>query len=327
MSLRVFEERARYRTGPGGGGLESTAVQGADEHTVQAVEVVELDPEPASVGRARRFVAACVERLGLEVLGPDASLVISELTSNAVIHARTPVEVRLRALEGGIRIEVRDGVEHGPAPADDALAGPGLGLRVVARLASRWGVDPMPDGKIVWAELGAVRQSPPVPELGLGPAPLPLPDDWPEVRLADVPTRLLLAWEAHTRELIREFSLLAPAAGRGGDAGDDRVRAVRAVLERFWDLVRSVWAQAHAAGDHEDGQIRVVTRVPDRVVLDAPQFLDALEEADALAEAGRLLTGPTPEEVAAFGRWFVDAVVTQVVDGADAAEARCPFSP
>lgn len=297
--------------------------------------MVELDPEPASVGRAREFVASSVTRLGLEVLGPDASLVVSELTSNAVIHARTPVEVRVRALDGGIRIEVRDGVEHGPAPADDDLAGRGLGLRVVAQLASRWGIDPMPDGKVVWAELGTVRSGrSPQPAQGLGPAPLPLPDDWPEVRLEEVPTRLLLAWEAHTRELIREFSLLAPVTARGGDSGpgrpalgedEDRVAAVRVVLERFWDLIRSVWALAHAAGDQEHGRLTVVTRVPDRIVLDAPLFLEALEEADALAEAGRLLTGPTPEEVAAFGRWFVDAVVGQVVDRTHAAGARCPF--
>lgn len=309
-------------------------MQGAEEEAVQAVQVLELDAEPASVGRARQFVAEWIGRSGREALGPDASLVVSELVSNAVIHARTTLEVRVRPLHDGARIEVRDGVERGIAPARHD-EGRGLGLRVVARLASRWGVDPMPDGKVVWAELGSVRAGgTDGPELGLGPAPLPLPDDWPEVRLADVPTRLLRGWEGHIGELIREFSLVAPAAlhatdpaaAAGFDAGpEDRVVAVKDVLERFWDLIRSVWAQAHAAGDRFTGRVTVVTRVPERIVLDGPRFLEALEEADALSREDRLLTAPTPEEVADFGRWFVDAVVRQVVDGPAAVGARCPF--
>ena len=301
--------------------------------------MIEFDPEPASVGRAREFVAACMRRWGLDGIAQDASLVVSELVSNAVIHARTTVEVRARPVPHGVRIDVRDGVEHGIDPIRESAGGPrrGLGMRVVAQLASRWGIDPMPDGKAVWAELGPLgTDANRGPQLGLGPAPLPLPDDWPEIRLLDVPTRLLLAWEAHTRELIREFSLVAPTVtvpvGEGAmedhvlsSAVDDRVAAVREVLERFWDLVRSVWAQAHAAGDRAAGRIGVVTRVPDRIVLDAPRFLEALEEADALAEDGRLLTAPTPEEIADFGRWFVDAVVRQVMDAPWATEAPCPF--
>jgi anti-sigma regulatory factor (Ser/Thr protein kinase) len=339
MALHASGERARYRTGVRGGGLEATAVQGWEERAVQVVEIVELDPEPASVGRARQFVASCIARWGLDLSASDASLVVSELVSNAVIHARTPVEVRVRPVQGGVRIDVRDGVEYGfgRAREEDELPGHGLGMRVVAQLASRWGVDPMPDGKVVWAALDPVRAGDAlVPEVGLGPAPLPLPDDWPEVRLLEVPTRLLLGWEAHTRELVREFSLLAPVDsghrdGRVPSASavdpHGRIVAVKAVLERFWDLIRSMWTLAHAAGDRDRGLVTVVARVPERVVLDAPRFLQALEEADALAEEGRLLTGPMPEEIGDFGRWFVDAVVRQVVAGTESGETRCPFPP
>ncbi|MDE3085671.1 MAG: ATP-binding protein, partial [Acidobacteriota bacterium] len=292
-----------------------------------------------SVGRARQFVASCLGRWGLGALASDSSLVVSELVSNAVVHARTPIELRVRSIEGGIRVEVRDGAVHGfgPSREDQELPEHGLGLRVVARVASRWGVDPMPDGKVVWAAMSAAgAEGPHAPELGLGPAPLPLPDDWPEVRLLHVPARLLLGWEAHTRELIREFSLLAPvpAAHVEGPSSpapaeflQDRVAAVKAVLERFWDLVRPVWALAHAAGDGDTGLVTVVTRVPERVVLDAPGFLEAFDDADALASEGRLLTGPTPEEIGEFGRWFVEAVVRQVVEGSDGGGARCPFPP
>ena len=339
MPLHLRGERARYRTGSEVGGLEVGAVQGAEEQAVRPVEVVELDPEPASVGRARRFVTSCLDRWSLGGLASDACLVVSELVSNAVIHARTPIELRVRTLDGGVRIEVRDGVEHGfgAAREDRDFPGHGLGLRVVAQLASRWGVDPVPDGKVVWAvlcRLGA--EGPQAPELGLWPAPLPLPDDWPEVRLLDVPTRLLRGWEAHTGELIREFSLLAPVSSAGGDppsspgfadGAQDRVATVKAVLERFWELVRPVWALAHAPGRRDPCLLAVVTRLPERIVLDARRVLDAFDDADALASEGRLLTGPTPPEIAEFGRWFVEAAVRQVVEGSGAGGARCPFPP
>ena len=62
------------------------------------MEVMELEPTSSAVGRARDFVAGTVERWGLRPLAPDASLVTSELACNAVIHARTPVEIRVRRL-------------------------------------------------------------------------------------------------------------------------------------------------------------------------------------------------------------------------------------
>ncbi len=299
-------------------------MHGEAEHTV---ELIELGDGLAEVARARAFVADRLEWWSLGRLMLDASLVASELVSNAVIHARSPVELRLRQLERGVRIEVRDGAEYGIDAHVPAGEERGLGLRVVSRLATRWGVDPVPDGKTVWAELSldAMAGTATEPELPLaGIAQLPLPDDWPEVALVDVPARLLLAWEAHVRSLMREFALVT-TRGRALDdiADDDAVDLVVATLERYWGAMRPVWAQARSAIASAGGRITVRLRLPERVVLDGPRFLEAMESADHLARQGRLLTGPADDELAAFRRWFVHAVVRQVASGSE--PERCPF--
>ena len=56
---------------------------------------VRLPPAGASVGEARRFVTALLAERGLEHLQDDATLAVSELVTNAVLHARTTIEVRV----------------------------------------------------------------------------------------------------------------------------------------------------------------------------------------------------------------------------------------
>lgn len=105
---------------------------------------------------ARRFVTSVLARrpyLGL-VAPDEAELVVSELATNAVIHACTPFSVTV-ALEGvAIRISVRDWSESPPIVRDDGPAArSGRGLRLVDAIAHDWGVDPDPAGKTVWADL------------------------------------------------------------------------------------------------------------------------------------------------------------------------------
>lgn len=298
-------------------------------HVEQTVEVLELEAHHEAVGRARLFVSAMLERWGLAPLGPDASLVTSELVSNAVIHARTPMELRVSLLLDGVRIEVRDSTEYGIAVGrrGDDLAPGGLGLRVVAQLSARWGVDPVPDGKTVWAELTATGRDaePTMPEMSVGPAPLPLPDHWPEVRLLDVPTRLLLQWEQHVRDLMREFALVSAHRRPLEEVGiEDPVELVVATLDRYWELMRPVWAQARPVEGERPGHISFYVKLPETVVTDGPRFLDAMEAADELSRQGRLLTEAAPEEVAEFRRWFVHALVRQVATRTPQ-EERAPF--
>jgi anti-sigma regulatory factor (Ser/Thr protein kinase) len=119
---------------------------------------------PEGPRAARHFVADALASWGYtgELLD-DAQLVISELATNAVIHARSPFWVETRAENGHVRVSVRD--QHGEPPrcltpdlpkllSPDSTEPPrGHGLRMVAALARDWGVDSTADGKAVWAEL------------------------------------------------------------------------------------------------------------------------------------------------------------------------------
>ncbi len=84
----------------------------------------------------------------------DAKLVVSELATNAVIHARSPFSVEIRPAGRSVRLLVRDGSRARPSLRhDDGLAVSGRGLRLIDALAADWGVEIAQDGKAVWAEL------------------------------------------------------------------------------------------------------------------------------------------------------------------------------
>lgn len=107
---------------------------------------------PESVAEARTFVAAHLRAHGLRHLVQDASLVVSELTTNAVIHARTPFEVRLTRSDGTVLVQVTDRSVHTLAPrTHDVEQTVGRGLHLVESLADSWGVVQHPTGgKSVW---------------------------------------------------------------------------------------------------------------------------------------------------------------------------------
>jgi serine/threonine-protein kinase RsbW len=89
-------------------------------------------------------------RNSLEPRCDDVLLLVSELVSNSVRHARScDIDVSVRTEDGRIRVEVSD---DGPGFAHDVPRGDGLGLSVVDRLADEWGIEPG-ERFTVWAEL------------------------------------------------------------------------------------------------------------------------------------------------------------------------------
>jgi anti-sigma regulatory factor (Ser/Thr protein kinase) len=114
--------------------------------------------EPTAPGEARRLVADALLQWGhAQELSESIALVVSELATNAVTHARSPFSVLARSDQQVIRISVRDASDAMPelrvvGPGE----GPGIGLQMVAALAGAWGVEVTAGGKSVWAQL-AVR--------------------------------------------------------------------------------------------------------------------------------------------------------------------------
>lgn len=108
-------------------------------------------------GAARRFTSQTIERWGCDSFEEDALLVVSELASNAVVHAESEFVVTLSSDDRTLRVAVRDRSQalpqHGDrVPDADTLSG-GRGLLLTGSFANAWGTDTLGrDGKIVWAE-------------------------------------------------------------------------------------------------------------------------------------------------------------------------------
>jgi anti-sigma regulatory factor (Ser/Thr protein kinase) len=113
-----------------------------------------LRGHPHSVPEARRWTVATLTSWGLDATAWNAAQVVSELATNATLHARSDFELRL-VLDGGcVRVEASDRVPGGlQARTYSSTATTGRGLRIVEGLSSSWGVDPTVDGKTVWALL------------------------------------------------------------------------------------------------------------------------------------------------------------------------------
>ena len=103
---------------------------------------------------ARAFVLEMLRPWRDEQLAADAALVVTELATNAVLHAASAFSVSLLLSEDVIRISVEDTVPLGHPSGNRWLpAEPGHGLGVVAAMAVRWGVETEAGGKAIWAEL------------------------------------------------------------------------------------------------------------------------------------------------------------------------------
>jgi anti-sigma regulatory factor (Ser/Thr protein kinase) len=115
-----------------------------------------LDLEPAvEAGRlARELVTTACRRWHREDLAEPARIAVTELVNNAVVHARTPITVRVALREREFFIAVRDGSPEPPRPRPAAPSSDGgRGLKLLEGVASRWGCAPQEDGKVVWAVL------------------------------------------------------------------------------------------------------------------------------------------------------------------------------
>lgn len=114
-----------------------------------------LLPVPSSAHHARNLVVQACIRWNLPELAAPASLVVSELVANAVMHAGTMIDLRVNLGRRDLTIAVRDGSTEQPdlTPGRPDVPGSARGLQLVDALADQWGCLPAEGGKVVWAAL------------------------------------------------------------------------------------------------------------------------------------------------------------------------------
>lgn len=121
---------------------------------------LDLENNVEAVSAARAFVRSLLAAWGLKDHIDDAVLITSELVTNAVLHARTGIELRVLWAGSSVRLEVYDENSRLPILAGvDPAATSGRGLAVVSSVAGSWGMELEGDGKVVWAELGSEAMS------------------------------------------------------------------------------------------------------------------------------------------------------------------------
>lgn len=119
-------------------------------------DALRLSPTPEASAQARHFL----EGFAHDHDGPadscleEGRLAVSELVSNAVQHAKTPLIVQLSIAGDGLEVSVADENPETPSvKAPDSESIGGRGLMLIDRMSQCWGVLVRQSGKIVWCFL------------------------------------------------------------------------------------------------------------------------------------------------------------------------------
>ncbi len=118
------------------------------------VRVLDAPRDVVAGASARALVRDALRDWGLVAIFDDAALVVTELVTNAITHGGSAFRLQLSRTSGAFRIEVVDDGEGTPEPQpQDTEAEGGRGIMLVDAMSSSWGVENVPQGKLVWAEI------------------------------------------------------------------------------------------------------------------------------------------------------------------------------
>ncbi|MBB5934883.1 SpoIIE family protein phosphatase [Streptomyces zagrosensis] len=274
-----------------------------------------------SVASARRFVRTALGGAAPHVVD-TAQLLVSELVTNAVLHAATDVHVSVRTVGSRVCVQVSDAR---PARCltprkSPPYAGTGQGLAMVELLAYRHGFESGEDHKTVWFELRSDGLPP--PSSGWQPA-LPASFSSREtVMLVDMPSTLYSASEQHRHALLGELALAASAGDGLGVEPED--------LAAAHDM-NNVISACVTAALKQHPPLTDIHSLPLPVPADAAPSMAALRQVLELAETAareeRLLTLPALPRSRAFQQWLLDQIIGQLNGGSPTAWTLVPHEP
>lgn len=283
-----------------------------------------LMPVPAAARLARAWVEAMLEDWPADERR-NAALVVSELVTNAVLHARTPIVLRGETEAARARFEVHDQQRRPPVMkpyALDSITGRGMGL--VDALADDWGVVPSATGKTVWCVVSAVPTESPsggppggalLPPEADGRAPGGGPAATPTVKVSirRLPLSVYYEAEEHNDAVMRELTLIEQSSEAGGPNVPRRLLSlaaeVQATFMRATPGLRDQVERARAAGSPTvDLELEVPVEGWEKLMVLATQ----LDELDRYSESGDMLTFASPPRLRRFRRWYAEEVARQV---------------
>lgn len=291
LALRLHEEPARPT---------------ANAASLQALErSVTLPAEARSARNARQFVGRLLAETGHEQWRDAAELAVSEIVTNVVLHAHTPLTLTILIEADQLRIEVQDHNPAMPSPRRyDEEATTGRGMALVAAITTSHGVRSLgAEGKVIWFTLGgstdltADTWDDEAPELGREE-----PEGTP-VRLIGMPTTLWYAARQHHDALLRELALF--------HARDPETDATMSLADQ---ARRTLSRAVEQAVEQAAGQpvLNLELAVPPE---EAPAFAaiqDLLDEAETLASQAQLLIRPGLPEIIAVRDWACGQVLAQL---------------
>jgi CheY-like chemotaxis protein len=122
--------------------------------TPSDIRVLDAPRDVVAGRRARELVRDALGDWGLLAIIDDAVLVVTELVTNAITHGGSALRLQLSRTSGAFRIEVVDEGDGTPEPQPhDTEAEGGRGIMLVDAMSTSWGVENVPSGKLVWAEI------------------------------------------------------------------------------------------------------------------------------------------------------------------------------
>ena len=276
---------------------------------------------PSSAGEARRLLRDALPGDASEEATDAAALALSEIVTNALVHAGTPMRLRVILAPQSVRVELADGSDHLPLPRDySRAAGTGRGLHMVTEVVDQWGAHHDEEGKVVWFEIAdpppddaqdtAERVSTAQPSAGASTV---------HIELGNVPLLMHAAWQEHASGLLRE--LLLARLDEDPTALDEHAAASAAMSVLFEqvpapDLGEDPEAIMAAAVEPQVSAEQVSLVLSADAVSDFDVLDQMMETSVRLAEEGRLFSPPTQPEIAGFRRWLCAQVRRQSAGGA-----------
>ncbi|WP_460812289.1 ATP-binding protein [Nocardioides salsibiostraticola] len=292
---------------------------------------------PRGVRDARTWVHQVCSEIGRDDLLECAALGVSELVTNALLHAAPPIQVQVRGTVDHPRIEVRDGSTRPPTlPTDanslsvdpDALTDDldevlltfGRGLDMVARASVAWGAEVEEDGKVLWFEptsvlaedagtAGVLTDPRRDLEDELADSGTGATTDLVDVDLLHVPVRAHLSFQRHYRELRRELRLLSLAH----EADYPHAKNLSDLFGSLEGRLRRDLAtdQVETARRESAEHVDLSVRLSSARVVRVRQLSELLDLADDFCREQRLLVlGRTAEQVR-FQQWLLGQYVDQ----------------